>query len=61
MLFIGFVLAPVLLFAGYMVRQYIWYHKQLGALEKRLRRGEQVARPNTAFNTDARQETPRAG
>lgn len=60
-LVVGFVVMPTLVFGGFMARQYFWYHKELRALEKRIRAGEQVVRPNPALNTDARQDQPRAG
>ncbi len=61
MLVVGFGVLPALFFAGWMARQYFWYRRELRALEKRIRAGEQVVRPNPALNADARQETPRAG
>ena len=61
MTIVAFGVLPTLFFAGWMARQYFWYHKELRVLEKRIRAGERVLRPNPARNADARQESPRAG
>ena len=47
---IGFGVLPISMFGVWMAKQFLWYHRELLFLERRIRAGELVTRPNKVIN-----------